>query len=43
MKDSRVEWIGEIPEGWEVHKIKYNIYEKRLRIPLKIRVQNLLD
>lgn len=23
MKDSGVEWIGEIPEGWEVCKIKY--------------------
>lgn len=24
MKDSGVEWIGEIPEGWEVSRIKYN-------------------
>lgn len=23
MKDSGVEWIGEIPEGWEVTKVKY--------------------
>lgn len=23
MKDSGVEWIGEIPEGWEVSKLKY--------------------
>ena len=23
MKDSRVEWIGEIPEGWEVKRFKY--------------------
>lgn len=23
MKDSGVEWIGEIPEGWEVKKVKY--------------------
>jgi type I restriction enzyme S subunit len=23
MKDSGVEWIGEIPDGWEVKKIKY--------------------
>lgn len=22
MKDSRIEWIGEIPEGWEITKIK---------------------
>ena len=24
MKDSGIEWIGEIPEGWEVRKIKSN-------------------
>ena len=23
MKDSGIEWIGEIPEGWEVVKAKY--------------------
>ena len=23
MKDSGIEWIGEIPEGWEVSKLKY--------------------
>ena len=23
MKDSGVEWIGEVPEGWEVRKLKY--------------------
>lgn len=22
MKDSGIEWIGEIPEGWEIHRIK---------------------
>lgn len=22
-KDSGVQWIGEIPEEWEVHKLKY--------------------
>ena len=22
MKDSGIEWIGEIPEGWEVHRVK---------------------
>jgi len=31
MKNSGVEWIGEIPEGWEVVKIKYNIYEKKVK------------
>jgi type I restriction enzyme S subunit len=25
MKDSGVEWIGEIPEGWEVEPIKYSL------------------
>lgn len=25
MKDSGIEWIGEIPETWEVAKIKYNL------------------
>lgn len=28
MKDSGVEWIGEIPEGWEVNKIKNTSYVK---------------
>ena len=23
MKDSGIEWIGEIPEGWEVVRLKY--------------------
>ena len=23
MKDSGIEWIGEIPEGWEVRKVKH--------------------
>jgi len=27
MKDSGVEWIGEIPEGWEVKKNKYIFFE----------------
>jgi len=27
MKDSGVEWIGEIPEDWEVKKCKYLFYE----------------
>lgn len=28
MKDSGIEWIGKIPEGWEVKKIKYTSYIK---------------
>ena len=31
MKDSGVEWIGEIPEGWEVNKFK-NLYKTRTGI-----------
>lgn len=23
MKDSEVEWIGEIPEEWDISKVKY--------------------
>ena len=31
MKDSGVEWIGDIPEGWEVKKLKYSVdlYSKK--------------
>ena len=34
MKDSGVEWIGEIPEGWEVKKLKYSLklQNKKIRI-----------
>ena len=28
MKDSGVEWIGEIPEHWRIGRIKYNTYLK---------------
>jgi type I restriction enzyme, S subunit len=28
MKDSGVKWIGEIPEGWEVRKVKHSSYVK---------------
>ena len=28
MKDSGIEWIGEIPEHWEIARIKYNYYLK---------------
>lgn len=30
-KDSGIEWIGEIPEGWEVRKLKY-ILENNLKV-----------
>ena len=28
MKDSGIEWIGEIPEGWEVHRMKSCISQR---------------
>jgi type I restriction enzyme S subunit len=28
MKDSGVEWLGEVPKHWEVQKLKYNSYIK---------------
>lgn len=28
LKDSGVEWIGEIPEGWQLSKLKYDSYMK---------------
>jgi len=31
MKDSGVEWIGEIPEGWVVKKLKYILNERNER------------
>lgn len=31
LKDSGVEWIGEIPEHWEVKKLKYILYERNER------------
>ena len=27
MKDSGVEWIGDIPENWDVHFVKYAFSE----------------
>ena len=31
MKDSGVEWIGEIPAHWEICKIKYVVTQETLR------------
>lgn len=33
MKDSGIEWIGEIPEDWKVGKVK-NIKDKKLDYPI---------
>lgn len=32
MKDSGVDWIGEIPEHWEVKKIKYSLLQQNIKI-----------
>jgi restriction endonuclease S subunit len=31
MKNSGIDWIGEIPEGWEVKKLKFNVSEKKVK------------
>lgn len=31
MKDSGVEWIGEIPEGWEILKLKFIADERKIK------------
>ena len=46
MKDSGVEWIGEIPEGWEVYKLKYKIIINKKKLEDDINpsyVINYLD
>ncbi|MDB1689318.1 restriction endonuclease subunit S [Enterococcus casseliflavus] len=32
MKDSGIEWIGEIPKGWNIKKLKYCIHQKDSKI-----------
>ncbi|MFK5709191.1 restriction endonuclease subunit S [Lysinibacillus boronitolerans] len=32
MKDSGVEWIGEIPEHWEMNKLKYLVYLRNEKV-----------
>lgn len=31
MKDSRIEWVPEIPEDWDVKRIKYLMQEKKIK------------
>ena len=31
MKDSGIEWIGEIPEEWHIEKIKFNVFNRNER------------
>ncbi len=43
MKDSGVEWIGEVPEHWEVVKLKYavNLVTTKSTLPNKIGLENI--
>ena len=34
-KDSGIEWIGEIPEGWEVRKLKFKAGEVKVKDAIK--------
>ena len=44
MRDSGVEWIGEIPEGWEVKKLKYIFtFNKGLTITKENLVSNGIE
>lgn len=38
MKDSGIEWIGEIPESWSVSKIKYHLRRNEIRNPGGVQV-----
>ncbi|MCI7807166.1 MAG: restriction endonuclease subunit S [Spirochaetales bacterium] len=41
MKDSGVEWIGEIPKHWGICKIKYNLHRAESRNPGNVQVLSL--
>lgn len=38
MKDSGVEWIGEIPKNWDIEKIKYHLKREEFRNPGNMEV-----
>jgi type I restriction enzyme S subunit len=43
MKDSGIEWIGEIPDGWEIKKIKHELsFFDYKRIPLSAEERGLM-
>jgi len=49
-KDSGIEWIGEIPEHWDVQKLKYiasvknsNVDKKSSKDEQSVRLCNYLD
>lgn len=41
MKDSGIEWIGEIPKSWGICKIKYNLHRAESRNPGNMQVLSL--
>lgn len=44
MKDSGIEWIGEIPEHWEVKKLKYELKSlNNIRVPLSSEERGRMD
>ncbi len=44
MKDSGVEWIGEIPEHWEITKVKHELdFLDHKRVPLSAEVRSDMD
>src|SRR5690625_1241150 len=43
MKDSGIEWIGEIPEHWEVEKIKYHSILNRKVLPESTNPDKVID
>lgn len=42
MKDSGIEWIGEIPKDWEVHPV-YAYFEEGKTKNYRMQEQNLLS
>ena len=48
MKDSGIEWIGEIPEGWEIGQIGQLYSERRTKVsdkdypPLSVTMKGIL-
>ena len=42
MKDSGIEWIGEIPASWEIHPVYFYFGERRTK-NYALKEQNLLS
>lgn len=39
-KDSGIEWLGEIPEGWEISKVKWELeFHNNKRVPLESEIR----